>query len=194
MSARTSPRRERRRAETHAEIASLAMAQVAAGGPAGLSLTGIARRMGMTGPAIYRYYASRDALLARLVADAFTDLADAVAAASADTADGALRAVAGAYRRWAQAHPREYVLLTAFVPPGVPRGDLEAATRRALGLVTAAVLALAPGGARPTRRGSCRSASSSGSACTATSPSSSRASTPRWASTPTPCSPASSTR
>ncbi|MBV9196372.1 MAG: helix-turn-helix transcriptional regulator, partial [Solirubrobacterales bacterium] len=53
-------RRERLRAQTLAEIREHAYAQIAQGGPAALSLNGIAKAMGMSGPALYRYFSSRD--------------------------------------------------------------------------------------------------------------------------------------
>ena len=72
----------------------------------------------MSGPALYRYFESRDALLEELVADAYRDLAAAVAAAvarRARTPADRFRAFARAYRRWAVAEPHRYRLL--FAPP-----------------------------------------------------------------------------
>jgi AcrR family transcriptional regulator len=67
------------------------------------------------GPAaLYRYFDSRDALLADLVADAYGSLADALQhEATSGGADGpeALAAVAYAYRDWALAHPNSYLLI-----------------------------------------------------------------------------------
>ena len=56
------------------------MGQVAEGGAGSVSLNAIARAMGMSPAALYRYFASRDALLAELVVEAYGSLADAVAA------------------------------------------------------------------------------------------------------------------
>ena len=44
----------------------------------------IAREMGMTAPALYRYFADSDELLTALIVDAFNDLGAAVAAARHD--------------------------------------------------------------------------------------------------------------
>ena len=64
MPSDTAPsRRERIRADTRTEICEHGLAQVAQGGPGALSLTGIAKAMGMSGPALCRYFASRDDLL-----------------------------------------------------------------------------------------------------------------------------------
>jgi len=117
-------RRERLRAEAFAEITELAMAQVAEGGPSALSLNGIAKQMRMSGPAIYRYFASRDELLMKLVVDVYGDLADtlgrALEKARRRRPDGRFRAVADAYRGWALEHPGQYPLLLA---GGLARGD-----------------------------------------------------------------------
>ena len=76
MPSTTAPsRRERLRAQTLAEIRKHGFAQLAEGGPAALSLTGIAKAMGMSGPALYRYFASRDDLLVALVEESYEDLA-----------------------------------------------------------------------------------------------------------------------
>ena len=47
-------------------------------GIAGISVNAIAKRMGVTGPALYRYFAGRDDLLNDLIRDAWHDLADTV--------------------------------------------------------------------------------------------------------------------
>lgn len=147
-------RRERLRAEARAEIGALAMAQVARGGLDALSLSAIAREMGMSGPAIYRYVASREALLARLVADVFTSLADEIAVALTRVAPGdpdhRFRTVGRAYRAWALTHSREYVLVTTRVTGSEGRPAMLAATERTLGLVVSALHDLDPAG-RPDR-------------------------------------------
>ncbi len=51
-------RRERQRQETLAEIKARAMGQVAEGGAGSVSLNAIARAMGMSPAALYRYFAS----------------------------------------------------------------------------------------------------------------------------------------
>ena len=48
--------------------------------------------MGMTAPAIYRYFPSLDALVKELAEDLYDELREAVEAARARTADGAARA------------------------------------------------------------------------------------------------------
>ena len=82
------PRRERVRQATVEEIKAVARAQMAAEGTAGVTLRAIAREMGMTAPALYRYFGSRDDLVTALVTDAYDALADAMEAAVAAVADG----------------------------------------------------------------------------------------------------------
>jgi AcrR family transcriptional regulator len=106
-------RRERIRAETLREIREIGARQVDTGGLAALSLNAIAKEMGMSGPALYRYYASRDDLLAALIVDGYGELTRAVEGAEPD-----LGAVARAYRAWALAHPRRYALLFGERPEG----------------------------------------------------------------------------
>jgi AcrR family transcriptional regulator len=107
-------RREQQRAQTLAEIKNLALDQIAAGGVQNLSLNAIAKSMAMSGAAIYRYFESRDQLLATLAVDAYTDLADTLeAAARRRHASPTARwhAVAAAYRNWALDQPHRYRLV-----------------------------------------------------------------------------------
>jgi AcrR family transcriptional regulator len=109
------------RLQTLGEIKQHALAQVADGGVPALSLNAIAKAMGMSGPAIYRYFGSRDELLAGLVTDGYAELADTVQQAAAGAARRAparrLAAVADAYRAWARANPYRYELLFSVRPP-----------------------------------------------------------------------------
>jgi AcrR family transcriptional regulator len=122
MAAEPLTRRERVRRQTLDEIRQHALAQVAEGGPSALSLNAIAKAMGMSGPAIYRYYASRDDLLAALVTDGYAELAavvrDAAAAGARRAPARRLADVAEAYRRWAVANPYRYELLFGVRPEG----------------------------------------------------------------------------
>jgi AcrR family transcriptional regulator len=105
-------RRERLRAEALAEIRRHGYEQIAAGGPTALSLNGIAKAMGMSGPAMYRYFASRDDLLATLVTESYEEVADTVEAAVQDTPpERRLRVAMDAYRDWALSNPHRYRLV-----------------------------------------------------------------------------------
>jgi AcrR family transcriptional regulator len=114
-SATTPSRRERLRAQTLAEIREHAYAQIAQGGPTALSLNGIAKAMGMSGPALYRYFSSRDELMSTLVTESYEDLADTVDAAAeqagARSPEQRLRAVLDAVRNWALKAPHRYRLV-----------------------------------------------------------------------------------
>ncbi len=143
-------RRERLRAQTLLEIKEHALAQVAEGGPEALSLNAVARAMRMSGPAIYRYFSSKDELLSVLVAEGWDELADslqrAADAAQGDSPEVRLRAVAGAYRDWALAHPHRYRLVFASrYGSGVlsPERTIPAAHRN-MAVLTEAVAALDP--------------------------------------------------
>src|SRR5512136_194807 len=106
------PRRERLRTAAIEEIKATAWQQIAEQGAASLSLREIARRMGMTAPAIYRYYPDRDALVTALIIDAFAAFAEAMETArdALPPGDhvGRFRAIATAYRRWAVTNPQKY--------------------------------------------------------------------------------------
>ena len=115
MPTRDAPtRRERLRAQTLDEIKQHATDQIAQDGVEALSLSGVARAMGMSGPALYRYFASRDDLLAALVGEAWDSLADtleeAARTARRRTPPARFRAVCEAYRAWALEKPHRYRL------------------------------------------------------------------------------------
>ena len=105
-------RRDERRIQTVREIKQLAMEQISAGGPDALSLSGIVREMSMSPAAVYRYFASRDALLADLVVDAYNDLADFLVSIErgSRSAEEHLDAVLRGSRTWALKHPNSYRL------------------------------------------------------------------------------------
>ncbi|GLU46735.1 TetR/AcrR family transcriptional regulator [Nocardiopsis ansamitocini] len=139
-------RRERYRAQTIREIKEHALRRLAELGPDGLSLNAIARAMGITGPALYRYYASRDALIEALTDDAYQDLVQTVRTAvdgvPAGEAGNRLRVLMEAFRGWALTQPHRYLLafktpLTGTVPP-------RAATRHANSVVAAILCAVVP--------------------------------------------------
>jgi AcrR family transcriptional regulator len=113
------PMRERYRAHVRHEVKQAALRQLAESGPAAVSISAIGKQLGMSGPALYRYFASRDELLTELTIDAYHDLADALGAVAGRAPDrGAharLEEVGRAYRSWALSQPHRYRLL--FGPP-----------------------------------------------------------------------------
>ncbi|MFC1402570.1 MULTISPECIES: TetR/AcrR family transcriptional regulator [Streptacidiphilus] len=119
MAAQTRSPRERYREQTRAEIKAIAVRQLAEGGVGSVALLRIAKDIGMSGPALYRYFAGRDELLSELVVDAYQEAADAIHAV--DTSAGgrtALHALAAAFREWAVAQPHLYLLIQGTPVPG----------------------------------------------------------------------------
>jgi AcrR family transcriptional regulator len=120
-------RRQRVRQENRAEIMSLAREQIAAEGAAALSLRAIARAMGITAPAIYRYFPSRDDLLTALILETYTSLADALeeSVAACDPHDhrGKMLAFMRKWRAWALEQPQDYMLIFTTSVPGYDAPD-----------------------------------------------------------------------
>jgi len=108
--------RERYRAQVRAEIKAHAREQLAASGASALSLNAIAKRMGMSGPALYRYFAGRDELITELIRDAYRSLSVTFREASASGPD--LSALAHALRDWALQDPHRYFLIYGTPVPG----------------------------------------------------------------------------
>lgn len=128
-------RRERYREQTREEAKQVALRQLAEAGTGGLSLNAIAREIGLSGPALYRYFANRDALLTSLILDGFDALGDTLEQVAAEVADQPpehrLRAVFGAWRQWALAEPHQYKLLFGTPVPGyqAPESTVGASAR-----------------------------------------------------------------
>ncbi|HEY6748117.1 MAG TPA: TetR/AcrR family transcriptional regulator [Mycobacteriales bacterium] len=116
-------RRDRVRAATVTEIKDTARSLLVSEGPDGLSLRAIAREMGMTAPALYRYFPSREDLVLALIADLYDELTATIAAArdEQDPADAPMQLAAAsrAFRHWARAHQREFGLLFGSPIPGI---------------------------------------------------------------------------
>lgn len=134
-------RRERVRLATIDEIKQVAREQLAEHGPASLSLRAVAREMGMTASALYRYVDSRDDLIDALATDAFRSLADALEVGFDTAPDGDFlarwRSVTRAYRRWAHANAIEYKLI--FGSPldhtQLKQGDADAEMHRSIAVL-----------------------------------------------------------
>lgn len=112
--------RERRRRELDDRIVAVAEQQIATVGGPGLSLRAVAREVGVTVSALYRYYPSRDDLLTELLTRTFRDQADAVITAASSEPDpaSALATAMRAYRQWALAHPHRFELAYGTPIPG----------------------------------------------------------------------------
>jgi AcrR family transcriptional regulator len=119
----TQSRRERLRETTYQEIKDLARKQMyEGGGVAAVSLRGVAGSMGMTAPAIYRYFPTRDDLITALIVDAYTSIGDAIIEAVSKQRDenygNRFYLAAMAYRDWALSHPAEFDLIFGRPLPG----------------------------------------------------------------------------
>jgi AcrR family transcriptional regulator len=114
--------RARARAEITSEILDAGRRYLATDGASGLSLRAIARDLGMASSAVYRYVASRDDLLTKLIIEAYNSLGAAAEAAEAkvDRPDlaGRWAAVCTTVRAWANANPNEYALIYGSPVPG----------------------------------------------------------------------------
>jgi AcrR family transcriptional regulator len=108
--------RQRYRAQVQEEIKKHAWEQIANAGASALSLNAIAKQMGMSGPALYRYFANRDELITALIREAYQSLSDAIRAEAANGAD--LRGLAQVLRTWALEDPQRYLLIYGTPVPG----------------------------------------------------------------------------
>jgi AcrR family transcriptional regulator len=125
-------RRDRVRAATSQEIIATARRLLVSEGSAAITLRAIAREMGMTAPALYRYFGSYQTLIHHVVADIFDELSDYVEAeveraraalrpdqAPTDSTTVGLITSGQAFRRWAVAHPAEFGMIFGTPLPGV---------------------------------------------------------------------------
>lgn len=121
--------RERYREQVRDEIKAHAWTQIATTGASALSLNAIAKQMGISGPALYRYFRNRDELITELVLEAYREVSETcrAAAESGRTPETRLSALAGALRGWALAHPHRYLLIWGTPVPGYT-GPPEATT------------------------------------------------------------------
>jgi AcrR family transcriptional regulator len=104
-------------------IKEVAWKQIGESGASSLSLRSIARELKISAPAIYNYFADRDALVTALIVDAFCSFGDYQLQAMAgfpEPGDSVRRlwAIGVAYREWALAYPQRYVLIFGNPIPG----------------------------------------------------------------------------
>lgn len=99
-------RRRRGRESTIEGILGTARRLLNRGGPAAVTLRGIAREMGVFPAALYRYFPSHDQLLSALRERLFEEARAAMAAGTASPA-----AAGRSLRRWALGHPHEFIVL-----------------------------------------------------------------------------------
>ncbi len=106
-------------AKTTDDAIAAAARQLFESGGADFSMAAVAAATGVKTPSLYKRFADRSALLARVRRDAYDELGAVIGAAARGSTDRAkLRAMAVAYRAFALAHPRLYALL--FSPEEIP--------------------------------------------------------------------------
>lgn len=152
----TPNRRERLFAATQADLSAAAREVMVEQGIEAVTLKEVAGRLGMTAPAIYRYFPSREALLERVIIDLYgelaTHLAQARDSADPDSVSDRLATMARGFRQWALDHPPEFGLLFGAPIPGVAIDDDEKAQQggAAFGQVWLAIFAeISASGRRP---------------------------------------------
>ncbi|MBV2364526.1 TetR/AcrR family transcriptional regulator [Streptomonospora nanhaiensis] len=130
MPARTTDRRRRMREAALEEIHAAARRLLVEQGPAAVTINAVAREVGMSGPALYHYYAGHDELVGAVTAGFFCELAAEMERAR-DARPGApagerLLEACRAMRAWAVAHPAEFGWIFASpVAPAARRPDAE---------------------------------------------------------------------
>lgn len=134
------------------EIVSAAAELIAENGREGLSLRAIARRVGITAPAIYAHFDDLDAVRDAVVRDTFGALTGRLAASTQAASDavGRLRAMCRAYVAFGREHPMEYAVLFSrpIDPPAAhPRKTIDTMEgAEAFGLLVEAIRACARAG------------------------------------------------
>lgn len=113
-------RRRRRRDATAAEIKAAAREQLVTHGPAGISLRGVARDVGLSAPALYRYFPSLEALMVGLCVDLYAELREFLITRADEHDDDLVKLVVAArsFRTWAVEHRPEFALMFASLVPG----------------------------------------------------------------------------
>jgi AcrR family transcriptional regulator len=108
-------RRDRLRAATLTEIIETARRLLVTEGHSGVTLRAISREMGMTAPALYRYFDSLDKLLERLCVSLFDECIEHIYAkmAGVDGPTERLGIACREFRRWSLDHRAEFTLMFA---------------------------------------------------------------------------------
>ena len=153
--------RERARAEVMSELLASARARLGTDGAADLSLRAVARDLGVSSSAVYRYVESRDALLTLLIVEAY----DAVGQVAETAAAGARAAgsppaqtwlaVARDVRGWALENRHSFELIYGTPVPGyqAPQDTVAAALRIWAVIVSIMLEALDDGSLTPSGPG-----------------------------------------
>ncbi len=127
-------RRERVRAMMREDILAAARKILQESGVKGLAMRPLGRAVGVTAPALYDYFPSKDAVLNALYAEGTDRLCDAFEAAIAASRPGVdrLTAIGRAYRRFALDNPDLYFLIFGRVDASYRPGEAEKARGHAV--------------------------------------------------------------
>ncbi len=109
------PKKYQQQANLQEAIRETAWMQIAESGAPALSLRAIARKLGITAPAIYNYFPDRDALVTALIVDAFNSLGtsqnESIQGLPPGDHTARLTMLGLNYRDWAMAYPQRYQLI-----------------------------------------------------------------------------------
>jgi AcrR family transcriptional regulator len=89
-----------------------------AGGLDAVTMQAVAARVGVRAPSLYKRFSNRDQLIAAIGTSVLEDLGRELEPFSDLEPGAGLRAVAGAFRRFALGHPRAYELIFMPLPAG----------------------------------------------------------------------------
>jgi AcrR family transcriptional regulator len=100
-------------------ILDTARTMIVAGGIDAFSLRRLAADLGVTAPSLYRFFGSKDAIVAAIAEAAFAELIDAIeqAAAALDDPVARIKAQSVAYVECAVANPALFAVMFAYRPP-----------------------------------------------------------------------------
>jgi len=105
------------------EIKAVARRQLIDAGPRGIQLRAVAREVGLTAPALYRYFPSLEDLVDAVTVDLFDDLVDELEAARdsapVDSPVERITETSRAFRRYAIVHPHEFQVMFGSPPGGL---------------------------------------------------------------------------
>lgn len=120
-------RRGQPRTDTERHIREQARKLLVDQGHEAVTLRAIAREIGITAPALYRYYDSREDLIQHVCLDICAglahDLGADIAAMSSTGPAAQVFEICRGFRRWALAHPREFTLVFASPAAGIEPGS-----------------------------------------------------------------------
>jgi len=137
-------RQARKIEAARAEIKAAAWTQVSERGAASLSLRAVASAIGLSAPALYRYFPSRDHLVTALVIDAYESLARSqdqiLRALEGKPWEEILRGLGHDYRTWALGQPAAFYMIFGAPIPGYIQPTQE--TQPAAGSSLAALISI----------------------------------------------------